>query len=366
VIVRSLQLTDYRNYQRLQLDLDAGVHALVGDNAQGKTNLAEALVVLSTLKSFRGVGNEHLIRKGAESAIVRADVVHDDQREFLVEIELKRVGRSVAQINRKRVVRTRDLLGVVRATVFSPDDRFLVHGAAAQRRQFIDDTVVASNPGRLDLIGEFERVLRQRNALLKDSGWRPTAANLAALDAWDDKLASLGDEVGRARSELIAAMSPLVQGAYQALIDEPCTVRLSYEAPWREVGLTQALVASRTDDLRRGVSTVGPHRDDVLIELDELAGRTQGSHGEQHSLGLALRMAAHHVVTDAFATPPIVVLDDVLAALDSRRASALFERLLSTVPYNQMIVTSAHPLPSSPRITRRLRVADGTITVENE
>jgi len=362
VIVRSLQLTDFRNYESLQLALGAGVHALVGDNAQGKTNLVEALVVLSTMKSFRGTANDHVVRIGAESAFLRADVVHDGGREFLVEIELKRAGRSVAQVNRKRIARTRDLLGTLRATVFSPDDRLLVNGSAVERRTFLDDTIVACDSTRLDLVGELERALRQRNALLKESGWNPSPSTLATLDAWDDKLASVGDEVGRARAEFITTIAPLVQQAYESLVDDACTVSLAYEAPWRETGLAAALAASRADDLRRGTSTVGPHRDDLIVQLDDFATRTQASHGEQHSLGLALRMAAHQAVTERHATPPVVVLDDVLATLDTRRAEALFAQLLASVPYNQMIVTSAHPLPASPRITQWLEVHRGTIS----
>jgi len=362
VIVRSLQLTDFRNYRSLTLDLGAGVHAVVGDNAQGKTNLAEALVELSTMKSFRGVTNDQVVRKLAASAILRAEIEHDDNREFLVEIELKRAGRSVAQVNRKRITRTRDLLTVLRTTVFSPDDRFLVHGAAAQRRTFLDDAIVASDPSRLDLVGELERVLRQRNALLKESGWRASSDTLSALDAWDHKLASVGDEVGRARSEFIATIAPLVHDAYRALVDDHCEVRLSYDAPWREHGLAQALIEARNDDLRRGTSTVGPHRDDLVVALDDMATRTQGSHGEQHSLGLALRMAAHQAVTNRHGVAPVVILDDVLVALDKHRAVALFDRLLQNVPYRQMVVTSAHPLPASARITRWLRVEAGTIT----
>lgn len=362
MIVRSLQLVDFRNYERLDLELGPGVHALVGDNAQGKTNLAEAIVVVSTLKSFRGVPADHVVRRGAESAILRADVVHDDGRDLLVEIELKRAGRSVARINRKRVVRTRDLLEALRATVFSPDDRFLVNGGAGERRTFLDEAIVAADPTRLDLVGELERVVRQRNALLKEAGWRPSAATLAALDAWDDKLASVGDEVGRARADFVGTIAPLVRDAYRSLVDDGCSVRLSYDAPWTNEGLAVALAGSRDDDLRRGTTTVGPHRDDLVVELDEFASRTQGSHGEQHSLGLAMRMAAHRAVTDAHGAPPVVVLDDVLAALDQRRANALFDRLLAVVPFRQMIVTSAHELPRSPRITRRLRVTRGTIT----
>jgi DNA replication and repair protein RecF len=366
VIVRSLQLTGFRNYDSLSLDLGAGIHAIVGDNAQGKTNLVEALVVLSTMKSFRGVANDHVVNKHAKSAILRAEIVHPDEREFLMEIELKRTGRSVAQVNRKRITRTRDLLGILRTTVFSPDDRFLVHGAAAQRRSFLDDAIVASDPSRLDLVGELEQVLRQRNALLKEAGWRPSSSTLAALDAWDDKLASVGDEVGRARADFISNIAPLVNDAYRALVDVESRVHLSYDAPWREHGLAAALADARDDDLRRGTSTVGPHRDDLVVVLDDMATRTQGSHGEQHSLGLALRMAAHQAVTNRHGTPPVVVLDDVLVALDKHRAAALFERLLQQVSFLQMVVTSAHTLPASPRITRWLRVEAGTITPTTE
>ena len=361
MIVRSLQLTDFRNYPQLSLSLDAGVVALVGRNAQGKTNLAEALVVLSTMKSFRGASNDFVVRNGAESAFVRAELLGEDGREFLIEIELKRVGRSVAQVNRKRVVRTRDLLSVLRTTVFSPDDRSLVNGSASVRRAFIDDSVVARDPSRLDLVDELERVMRQRNALLKDSGWRPSAATLAALDAWDEKLAAIGDEVGRARAEFVSVIAPLAQRAYQSLVDEHCTVTLHYEAPWRDTGLAAALAEAREDDLRRGTGTVGPQRDDLVVTLGEFATRAQGSHGEQHSLGLALRMAAHQAIGERHGSPPLVILDDVLAALDEQRAEALFERLLANIAYRQMIVTSAHPLPASSRITRRLRVSGGTI-----
>ncbi|MFZ9924815.1 MAG: DNA replication/repair protein RecF, partial [Ilumatobacteraceae bacterium] len=262
MIVRSLQLTDFRNYSTLHLALGSGVHALTGDNAQGKTNLVEALVVLSTMKSFRGVANDAVVRKDAASAFLRADIVHDDLREFLVEIELKSAGRSVAQVNRKRVTRTRDLLSVLRTTVFTPDDRNLVHGAASLRRSLLDDAVVSLDPARQDTINELERVLRQRNALLKESGYRPSASTFDALDAWDEKLTAVGDEVGRARTELIQELLPLAQSSYRALVGDECSLLLAYDAPWREAGLACALRDSRDDDLRRGSSTVGPHRDD--------------------------------------------------------------------------------------------------------
>jgi len=362
VIVRSLQLRNFRNYATLDLSLGGGVVGVVGDNAQGKTNLVEALVVLSTLKSFRGVANDAVVRDGAEAAVLRADLVHDDGREFLIEIELKREGRSTVQINRKRAARTRDLLTALRTSVFMPEDLYLIRGAAAERRTVLDDAVVALDPTRHDLVGEVERVVRQRNSLLKDLGPRPTANALASLDAWDDKLAAIGDELGRARAAVVDDIAGRVQAAYAALAGDGVQVTLNYAAPWRETGLTVALREARDADLRRGTSTVGPHRDDLLVSIDALAARTQGSHGEQHSLGLALRMGIHHAVSDRWGSPPVLVLDDVLAGLDPRRKAAVFEQMLVHLPTRQVLVTSPEALPDSPRITRVLRVIAGTIT----
>jgi len=361
VIVRSLQLRDFRNYAQLDLPLGGGVFGLVGDNAQGKTNLVEALVVLSTLKSFRGVVNDAVVRSGAEAAVLRAEVVHDDGREFLIEIELKREGRSTVQINRKRAARTRDLLTALRTSVFMPEDLYLIRGAAAERRSVLDDAVVALNPAHHDLVSEVERVVRQRNSLLKELGPRPSASVLASLDAWDDKLSAVGDELGHARATVIDDITARVQAAYAALAGNAAQVTLTYDAAWRESGLAAALRGARDADLRRGTSTVGPHRDDLVVSIDHLAARTQGSHGEQHSLGLALRMGIHHAVSDRWGSPPVLVLDDVLAGLDPRRKAAVFEQLLVHLPTRQVLVTSPEALPDSPRITRVLRVVAGTI-----
>ena len=362
MIVRSLQLRDFRNYASLDMQLDAGVVGVVGDNAQGKTNLVEALVVLSTMKSFRGVTNDAMVRHGATSAVLRTEVVHDDQREFLIEIELRREGRSMIQVNRKRAVRTRDLLGALRASVFMPEDLYLIRGAASERRAVLDDAVVSLDPSKLDLVGEVERVVRQRNSLLKDLGPRPNAGLLASLDAWDEKFSAVGDELGRARAAVVRDIAPQVQAAYAALAGADHEVAIAYDAPWRDEGLSAALRASRDADLRRGTSTVGPHRDDVLVTINDLTARTQGSHGEQHSLGLALRMAIHHAVSDRWQSPPVLVLDDVLAGLDARRKSAVFERLLTHLPTRQVVVTSPETLPASPRITRVIRIVAGTIS----
>lgn len=362
MIIRSLRLINFRNYAALDLDLSAGVYGVVGDNAQGKTNLVEAMVMLSTMKSFRGVSNDAIVRRGEESAILRAEIVHDDDREMLVEIELKRSGRSTIQVNRKRINRTRDLLGALRTSVFSPDDRNLIHGAAVERRSLLDDALTALDPSMHDLVTEFERVVRQRNTLLKDLGPHPSATSLGSLAVWDEKMIVVGEQLGTARESLVDRLSPLVRHHYASLSAERLAISLSYDTEWRETGLSVALAESRIADLRRGTSTVGPHRDDLRIELGEFSSRTQGSHGEQHSLGIALRMAVHELVTERWQSPPVVVLDDVLAALDRKRAESLFERLLATITYRQVVVTSANPLPPSSRITGLLRISAGTLT----
>jgi DNA replication and repair protein RecF len=254
------------------------------------------------------------------------------------------------------------LLTALRTSVFMPEDLYLIRGAATERRTVLDDAVVALDPARHDLVGEVERVVRQRNSLLKDLGPRPSANALASLDAWDDKLATIGDELGRARAAVVDDIAGRVQAAYAALAGDGVQVMLNYAAPWRETGLSVALREARDADLRRGTSTVGPHRDDLVVSIDALAARTQGSHGEQHSLGLALRMGIHHAVSDRWGSPPVLVLDDVLAGLDSRRKAAVFEQLLVHLPTRQVLVTSPEALPDSPRITRVLRVVTGTIT----
>lgn len=366
MIVRSLRLLNFRNYAHLDLELDEGVCGVIGDNAQGKTNLVEALVMVSTMKSFRGVPNDAIVRHGANEAILRADIIHDDDREFLIEIELKRAGRSIIQVNRKRINRTRDLLGALRTTVFSPDDRNLVHGAASERRTLIDEALIALDPAMHDVVAEYERVVRQRNSLLKDLGWRAHQPMLATLDAWDDKMATIGQQLGVARADLVDRLTPLVQRHYAALAGSEGTLHIHYEASWRDAGLASALASSRQDDLRRATSTVGPHRDDVVLGLGNHSTRTQGSHGEQQSLGLALRMGVHELVTERWGTPPVVVLDDVLAALDRKRAEAVFERLLAHLFYKQVLVTSANELPNSPRIGRVLTISSGSLLTSTQ
>ena len=287
MIVTRLELVDFRNYVSASFDFHHGITAVVGLNGQGKTNLAEALAYLASLDSFRGAPTDALIRVGADTAIVRATVLHPDGREVLVELEITRNGRNRVQVNKQRLGRSRDLLGVMRVTVFSPDDLALVKGGPAERRRFMDDTLVSLALKYDALRLELDRIVKQRNVLLKQANGRLNDETEVTLDVWDAKLAEVGDQFGHARAVLIARLTPMVVDAYEQLADRPSVVELRYEPAWRQRGLVAALAESRHDDVRRGVSTVGPHRDDVDLFIGGLPARTHASQGEQRTLALA-------------------------------------------------------------------------------
>jgi DNA replication and repair protein RecF len=358
VLVDSVELVDFRNYEELKITLTAGTTAILGRNGQGKTNLAEAISFLATLESFRGAPNEALVRRGADRAYVRADVIDDDGRRSLIECEIARSGPSRVQVNRQRLPRTRDLLGVIRTSVFSPDDLVLVKGSPGERRRFLDTSLTALAVRNDALRRDLDRAIRQRSVLLRQSGGRLDESAAATLDVWDGRMAELGDLMGTERARLVERLEPLVIEAYSRLAGVDMSVRLDYDPEWRRSGLADALARSRQDDLRRGVSTVGPHRDELEVELDGMPARTHASQGEQRTLALALRLAAHRLIAERVGSTPILVLDDVLSELDEGRATALLDDL----PAGQIVITSAAPLPEAARPDRVIRIADGAVT----
>ncbi|MGB0469549.1 MAG: DNA replication/repair protein RecF [Ilumatobacteraceae bacterium] len=357
MLVEHLELVDFRNYRQATFDLTAGTTCVVGQNGQGKTNLAEALAYLSGLTSFRQAPSDALIRVGADQAIIRAQIVEADGRQSLVEVEISRVGRGRVQVNRQRLQRTRDLLGTVRTSVFSPDDLTLVKGGPSERRRFLDDTLVALATKNDALRLEVDRVLKQRNTLLRQCGGRLDDDASTTLDVWDSRLVDVGERLGRGRAALVERLRPLVAEAYQQLAGESNTVSLAYDPQWRHEGLAAALAAARRDDVRRGVSTVGPHRDDVDLSVNELPARTHASQGEQRTLALSLRLGAHRLVTDHVGSSPILILDDVLSELDNDRATAL----LGELPAGQVVITTAAPLPPAAQPERVVKIDSGTV-----
>jgi len=331
---------------------------IAGENGEGKTNLLEAVGYLATLRSFRGAPGEALIRSGAAQAVVRADGAREGRR-VLIEAELRPSGRDRVQVNRQALRRTRDLLGALQVTVFAPDDLRLIKGGPQERRELLDDLLVALHPRHDAARVEVERVLRQRGALLRSAAGhiRPSEDVLTTLDVWDTKLADAGTALVRAREGLVEALGPRCNEAYHELglaaeSRGRAVIRFDYRRSWSG-GLLDALREARIDDLRRGVSTVGPHRDDLAIDLGGLPARTHASQGEQRSLALALRLSGHRIVTDRIGSSPILLLDDVFSELDPLRAAAL----LRVLPPGQTLLTSAGAVPEGAEVIARVEVA---------
>ncbi len=356
-----LWLTDFRNYESLDLSLAPGLTVVQGDNGQGKTGLLEAIGYLASLSSFRGVPNDALVRRGCSRAVVRAEGRRED-RDLLLEAEIPATGRGRVAVNRQTLRRARDVLGALRTTVFSPDDLALVKAGPGERRRYLDDVLVALHPRHDALRADVDRILRQRNTLLRQAAHRADAELLTTLDVWDTKFAETGEALGAAREELLDRLQPELTKSYAQVSGDRAgaagEVAAVYDAPWRAVGLAAALANARVDELRRGVSLVGPHRDEIALTIGGMPARTHGSQGEQRSLALALRLAAHAVVTASVGESPVLLLDDVFSELDETRAGALVAHL----PTRQAVLTTAGQIPPGVTADLVVRVTAGRVT----
>ena len=355
--VTRLWLTNFRNYEAADVAPDPdGLTVVVGDNGEGKTNLLEAIGYLATLSSFRGAPGEALVRDGCETAIVRAEGERD-ARGVLIEAELRSGGRDRVLVNRQPLKRSRDLLGALRVTVFAPDDLVVVKGGPGERRRLLDELLVALHPKWDALQRDVERVLRQRNTLLRQAGGRLGPDIAATLDVWDAKLSDLGTQLADGREAVLAQLEPEVGKAYDDVADTAADVGLAYRRSWTG-SLGDALEASRNDDVRRSVTLVGPHRDDLVLTIGGLPARTHASQGEQRSLALALKLASHRLVADAVGEPPILLLDDVFSELDPSRSEALLRHL----PPGQALLTTAGVIPEHARPELIVNVRGGTVS----
>jgi DNA replication and repair protein RecF len=358
VRVAHLSLRDFRSYTEVELPLDAGVTALVGPNGQGKTNLVEAVGYLSTLGSHRVAQDAPLVRLGAERAVVRGQVVRDD-RSLLLEVEITPGKANRARVNRSPVPRARDMLGILRSVLFAPEDLALVKGDPAERRRFLDDLLVLRAPRYAGVRADYDRVLKQRNALLRSgAGRRAEQVDLRTLEVWDSHLSTAGAELLAGRIDLVEGLRPLVDKAYQAVAESSFASAGPAAIDYRSsLGEDVPLVADRDmlaaamlnqisevrkAELERGITLVGPHRDELVLKLGPLPAKGYASHGESWSFALALKLAAYDLLraeTDA-GGEPVLVLDDVFAELDGHRR----ERLAGMVAgAEQVLVTAAVP-----------------------
>jgi DNA replication and repair protein RecF len=401
VHVALLALQDFRSYAAVEISLEPGVSVLRGRNGEGKTNLAEAIGYLATQSSHRVATDAPLVRHGAARAIVRGGVVRADRR-ALLEIEINPGKSNRARLNRAPVPRPREILGILRTVLFAPEDLALVKGDPGERRRFLDELLTVRAPRFAGVRADYDRVLKQRNALLKSAAAQrraPGTEMLATLDVWDTHLATAGAELLGARLELTAALRPLAAGAYAALahaadggdgaaagdrdgggdpggaldadgvadgdadgdggrdgdrdggggelaglaykssIDGPGGTELSTDRGKLADALREGMERSRRQELERGVSLVGPHRDELLLTLGGLPARGYASQGESWSFALALRLAAYELLR-ADGDDPVLILDDVFAELDAQRR----RRLAAFVaPAEQVIITAAVP-----------------------
>ncbi|PWC05613.1 DNA replication/repair protein RecF [Agromyces badenianii] len=381
--VARLSLTDYRNYERAELELGPGATVLVGRNGQGKTNLVEAIGYLATLGSHRVSGDQALIRAGADAAIVRALLSHGD-RELLVELQLNRQGANRAQLNRSPV-KTRELPRYAHSVLFAPEDLAIVRGEPSVRRRVLDELLVQRTPRLAGVMADYERVLKQRNSLLKSARARGLAVDkLTTLDIWDERLVALGSELIDQRLALVAELREPLAAAYRSIVDadhapgmtsllsidgadpdaEPeASAAVSEQVSGTRERFAEALWVLRPKELERGVTLVGPHRDDVVLLLNGLPAKGYASHGESWSFALALRLASAELLRrDSMTGDPVLVLDDVFAELDRLRR----DRLASAIAGFEQVLVTAAVLEDVPRplIARIVHIEAGHIVDE--
>jgi DNA replication and repair protein RecF len=365
--VGHLWLVDFRCFRDVDIEIGPGLTLLHGANGQGKTSLLEAVGWVARARSFRGVNDSALVRTGAEQAIVRAEVNTGDRRQ-LFEAEVRLTGRNRVLCNKQVVARARDLYGLLRVTVFAPDDLALVKDGPAARRTYLDE-LLAMLAARYDAArADYERVVKQRNALLR-SGMRDGDA-LTTLDVFDEQLVTAATELVRGRLRLVDRLAPAVDAAYGSLAGRGGHVAAAYEADWAADTVTAGespadiadrlratLAARRRQEIDRGLTLVGPHRDEWKLSIDDLDARTQASQGEQRTLALAMRLAGHAVVTELTDAAPVLLLDDVFSELDANRSRALVHNL----PSDQTLLTTAAAIPDEIVADRRLRFHDGRV-----
>lgn len=384
--VKHLNLINFRNYDSVDLPFDQGVTVLVGRNGQGKTNLVEAIHYAATLGSHRVAGYVPMIKSESSQAVIRLLAGFKD-RENLIELELNSGANNRARVNRGDLSRVRDVLGYVSAVIFAPEDLVIVKGDPSDRRHFIDDLLVQFSPRLSGTLADYERVLKQRNTLLKTSrNLAKDSPGLATLDAWDESLIELGSEIIVQRFLLIEKLRPYLDEAYKAISEEKNNPAISLKTsvlaksldteidqPTLDSGDKTEIMTSfktklaelRSKELERGITLAGPHRDDLFLQLGSLPAKGYISHGETWSFALALKLASARLLkAEARAGDPILILDDVFAELDTVRRSRLVD-LISD--YEQVIITAAvfEDIPTQIR-AKRFTVTDGKVEAIDE
>lgn len=385
MFVKRVRLTNFRNYKSVEIELSPGVNLLHGSNGQGKTNLVEAVNFFASLSSHRVAGTTPLIKQGEQTAIISVELAHED-RELLLEFELNADSPNRARLNKSPTAKPRDILGYLNSVIFAPEDIDIVKRDPTNRRAFIDQLIVQFTPRMLGVYSDYERVLKQRNTLLKSARTTGTKGEaLSTLSAWDESLVKLGSEIIAARVAIAEKLSPKLIANYQAIAksnNEPkmyikSSILGAAIAEPEEIDdnqyletadrdqitklFAEKLASVRPKELERGITLVGPHRDDLVLVLGSLPAKGYASHGESWSYALALRLASLEILrAESRLGDPILILDDVFAELDADRRFKLAE----LVQGNEQVIITAAVIEDVPGtlIAKRLSVVSGEIT----
>ena len=342
--ISSLELRDFRNHANLALDFASGTTTIIGRNGRGKTNIVEAINYLATLGSHRVSNDFPLLHFGSSQAVISA-AVHKDERTAKIEVEINESKQNRVTLNGSALGRPRDILGLVHTVIFAPEDLSLVKGDPSDRRKYVDDFATQLTPRVASVRSDFEKVLKQRNALLKSAGRRQlTGSARTTFEVWNEQFVQHAAALTAARLDALQQLQPFIESHGDAISGNTEALRASYSSKWFDVGsgdlenqLREALELRERDEIDRGVTLVGPHRDDIDIELTGLGAKHFASHGQSWSIALALRLATFDVLRQHH-DDPILILDDVFAELDSRRR----ERLLASLAgVEQTLVTAA-------------------------
>jgi DNA replication and repair protein RecF len=385
MFVKKVRLTNFRNYKNAEVELSQGVNLLHGSNGQGKTNLVEAVNFFASLSSHRVSGTTPLIKQGESTAIISVELAHED-RDLLLEFELNADSANRARLNKSPVAKSKDILGYLNSVIFAPEDLDIVKRDPTNRRAFIDQLIVQFTPRMLGVYSDYERVLKQRNTLLKSARATGTKGDaLSTLSAWDESLVKLGSEIIAARVLIAEKLSPGLVSNYQAIAKSNNEPRMfikssilgdsntdseeSDETEYLETAdreqitklFADKLALLRPKELERGITLVGPHRDDLVLILGSLPAKGYASHGESWSYALALRLASLEILkAESRLGDPILILDDVFAELDADRRAKLAQLVLG----NEQVIITAAVIEDVPEtlLAKRFSVVAGEIT----
>ena len=346
MLITNLNLTNYRSYSTLDLNLGSGITIFVGKNGEGKTNIAESILYLTFLNSHRASGNTPLVKLGANAAYIRAKVKYPE-REILVELEINIDKANRAKINQNPTRSQKEIFGIVQAIYFSPEDLDIVRGDPSERRRFIDQLLTLRSPRVAAVISDYERAVKQRNSLLK------TRASTQALEPWDKQVADFGGQLISLRLSGLAQLTPLFNQIYKEISNvKPAEIiykssleGISENATENSEKIMEKLITNRSSELERGLTLTGPHRDDLLLMLGDHQVKGYASHGESWSIALSLKLATYNLLkSDGLS--PILILDDVFSELDEDRREKL-SQIAKTAEQTIITVAVESDLPKS-------------------